>query len=283
VANPLPPLLFDWWPQACIGAALVLAAGVLLIRYRKGGLPWALAAALLEVGLLIGLRGLLKPITLPVPFVKSYTMVIVLVLAAGIVLSRQGWWQSAGFTGPSHWRRFRLLWFVALFLSLPALALIHGTRMPAIYGVLFAGYVLISTGAEEMFYRGIVLRATLRYGVLPAVLLSSLLFGLSHLNNLFAWSAIDLSYVLLEIWSAFLLGIFFAALRLRMNAIWAPMLAHAGYDLPGFLLFGVYAFAAHPTLRSFALTTGFGLFFAGIGWFLLRKATPSIIPTELKT
>ena len=127
------------------------------------------------------------------------------------------------------------------------------------------------------------MRSTIRSGVIPAVIVSSALFGASHVNNLFASSSIAPLYVLDQVWLAALMGIFLAAIRLRMNTIWPTIAAHAAYDLFSLLVFWVYAFAYRPTVSSLGWATVFGAVFAAIGLFLLRGAKPSIIPTELKT
>jgi membrane protease YdiL (CAAX protease family) len=129
---------------------------------------------------------------------------------------------------------------------------------------------------EELYYRGIILRATIGYGVVPAVIVSSALFGASHVNNLFASSSIAPVYVLEEAWVGALIGIFLAAIRLRVNAIWPTIAAHAAYDLFSLLVYWVYAFAYRPTGPSFWWATLFGTFFAAIGLFLLRPARPEL-------
>lgn len=67
-----------------------------------------------------------------------------------------------------------------------------------------------------------------------------------------------------------------------MNAIWPTMAAHALYDLPGVLVYGIYAFTYRPAARGLLISSIIGFFCTAIGLFALRKATPSIIPTQLK-
>jgi len=130
--------------------------------------------------------------------------------------------------------------------------------------------ISLATGLEELFYRGIVLRAAIGKGLLPAVLISSILFGASHVNNLFTSVSIPPAYVLDQAWQAALVGIFLAAVRLRMNAIWPTMAAHAAYDLFPLIVYWAYASRYQPTVAGFWLSTGFGAVFAAIGLFLLR-------------
>jgi len=281
----LAPSSLDWRLQAAVGVLAVSAAMVLLLLHRDRPLVFAIGVTLLEVGLLIAGRGFVRPFVTPgsVTWLQSF-VVILLPAAAGIaILSRRGWWMSAGFTPPSQWRRLRLLWLLGLFLVLPALDLTRGIHVPGRELIPAVLYVILATSMEELFYRGIILRSIIRYGVVPAVIVSSALFGASHVNNLFASSSIAPVYVLDQAWVAALIGIFLAAIRLRMNTIWPTIAAHAAYDLFSLVVYWIYAFSYRPTGASFWLATAFGGFFAAIGVFLLRKARPSIIPTELET
>jgi membrane protease YdiL (CAAX protease family) len=274
----LAPSSLDWRLQAAVGVLVVGAATVLLLIHRDRPLVFAIGVSLLEVGLLIAGRGFVRPLVTAgtVTWVPTF-VVILLPTAAGIaILSRRGWWRSAGFTPPSQWRRLRLLWLLGLFLVLPALSLTRGVHVSGQELVPAALYVILATGMEELYYRGIILRATIGYGVVPAVIVSSALFGASHVNNLFASSSIAPVYVLEEVWVGALIGIFLAAIRLRVNAIWPTIAAHAAYDLFSLLVYWVYAFAYLPTGASFFWATLFGTFFAAIGLFLLRAARPEL-------
>ena len=285
----LAPSSIDWRIQAAIGIVATGVAVVLLVRLRDRPVVFAVAAALLEVGLLIAGRGLVRPLvpgglltTGGIDWLRSF-LVILLPGGAGIaILSWQGWWASSGFTPPSQWRRLRLLWLLGILLILPALSLTQGIHVRGGTLILATAYLILATGLEEMFYRGIALRASISIGVLPSVLISSLLFGASHVNNLFTSASIAPTYVLLQAWQAALVGIFLAGVRLRMNAIWPTIAAHAAYDLFPLVVYWVYAFRYQVTVAEFWWSTAFGAAFAAIGLFLLRGAKPSIIPMELK-
>jgi len=273
----LAPSSIDWRIDAALGILATGAAIALLLRFRERPLVFAIAAALLEIGLLIAARGLVRPLVPAgllmiggVAWLRSF-LVILLPLGAGIaLLSWRGWWTSSGFTPPSQWRRWRLLWLVGLWLLVPALSLTRGIHVHGGTLILAAVYLILATGLEELFYRGIVLRAAIGKGLLPAVLISSILFGASHVNNLFTSVSIPPAYVLDQAWQAALVGIFLAAVRLRMNAIWPTMAAHAAYDLFPLIVYWAYASRYQPTVAGFWLSTGFGAVFAAIGLFLLR-------------
>lgn len=128
-------------------------------------------------------------------------------LVAGVILhSWRGWCCTAGFTPPSQWRRLRLLWLLALILLVPYLGLTRGINVSAQTALLFTAYTILATGTKEFFYRGIVLRATIGYGIIPAALISLVLFGASHVNGFFASYAIDPLYIFGQAWLGFLLG-----------------------------------------------------------------------------
>lgn len=94
--------------------------------------------------------------------------------------------------------------------------------------VLVIGYVATAV-FEETLWRGLVLEILRPLGVWPAVLGSSLLFGLGHLSNaaLRGFSVL----ILLQAFGAAVQGIGLAALRVRTNTIWPLIAVHALHDL----------------------------------------------------
>lgn len=70
--------------------------------------------------------------------------------------------------------------------------------------------------SEELFFRGLLYRwFQLRFRLWPAVLLSSLIFGLAHFDSL----AVMIS--------SFVLGVFNAIAMERTKSIWVPIMMHA--------------------------------------------------------
>ena len=107
---------------------------------------------------------------------------------------------------------------------------VGGVRMPPLsaIGVLIIAYV--ATGVfEEGLWRGVMLGLLRPVGVWPAVLLSSLLFGLAHLGNTALRGVSFL--IVLQAFGAAIQGIGPAALRLRTNTIWPLIAIHAFHDL----------------------------------------------------
>ena len=94
-------------------------------------------------------------------------------------------------------------------------------------------FALLSVGlagmTEELAFRGILLDRLLARGIWPAVTISSILFGLMHLANLFVGS--PWYTVLLQVVFAAMAGTGYAAMRLRTSSLWPPIVLNALFDL----------------------------------------------------
>jgi uncharacterized protein len=99
---------------------------------------------------------------------------------------------------------------------------------PAATAVIVAGY--LATGIyEELWFRGMVLKALSSWTPLRAALLSSALFGLMHLCNI-AFGA-DPATTAAQVIGAACFGVGLAALRLRGMTMWPLVLLHALGDI----------------------------------------------------
>lgn len=91
---------------------------------------------------------------------------------------------------------------------------------------------------EELFFRGILLPVLLeklkRWRLVLAVLLSSALFALLHLVNLFFGA--DVGATMLQVGYTFLIGCMLAVTMLRTNNLWLCVLIHAIFDFGGLLI-----------------------------------------------
>jgi membrane protease YdiL (CAAX protease family) len=268
-AHLLPGL--DWLVKFGIGL-IVAAAGVLLIRPPgRGSLRFAFGIFTIEAGTLVAIRGI---VAAGGSTWWQYLMPFALVLVPGIfialVLTRLHWWRRVGFTPIREWRAPHLLVPLLLILALPIVGL-SARGVMATTGLVLSlqvGFLLIDIFMEEVTYRGVILEALAGFSSSSRVTLAAVLFGLSHLDNLFLPGADELG-VAYQIFEAALVGILFGAVRLRMNAIWPVMIVHATYDLMLVLAFG-HAFPVAPTAPGFLVATIVNLGLAGIGIFLLR-------------
>jgi len=273
-AHLLPGL--DWLIKLGIGL-IVAAAGVLLIRPPRRGAPrFALGIFTIEAGTLIAIRGIVAS---GGSNWWQYLMPFALVLVPGIfiavVLTRLQWWRRVGFMPASEWRAPHLVIPLLLILVLPVVGLSARGLMAttALVLTLQVGFLLIDIFMEEVTYRGVILEALAGLGSCSRVTFAAILFGLSHLDNLFLPGADELG-VAYQIFEAALVGILLGAVRLRMNTIWPVMLVHATYDLMLVLAFG-HAFPVAPTLPGFLVATIVNLGLAGIGIILVR-ARPNV-------
>jgi membrane protease YdiL (CAAX protease family) len=134
---------------------------------------------------------------------------------------------------------------------------------------------------EETLFRGFLLYALVRVwgktrrGLLAAVAVPALIFGLAHIMQLLVGNPLEDS--LMTMLNAFVGGLWYGALVLLGGSLWPAVLIHAATNasvqivaasLPGF----------DPSVRGYALATAaeLPLVVAGL-WLLLRK-TPGSIP-----
>jgi len=161
---------------------------------------------------------------LGLPLDALYWIGFVILTVIGLVLlTRMRWWKEVGFR---PLRECHLLW-------LPALPLI-GTLYQFFSGggelargtvVLFMLVLTALNGfAEEVFYRGLMLRALVEKGVWRALLITSLIFAFTHsMNVLTGWSP---ERVLWQLCYSFAIGFGWAAFALRTGTIWPLILIH---------------------------------------------------------
>lgn len=210
------------------------------------------------------------------------TLVLSLLVALAL-LAWLGWLQDAGFNGPERWRDLRVLWLpalVALFTLAPVAFTLRfvSTGGAVVFAVMYA---LLTAASEEAMNRGLILQTLRPNGPVAAVLLSALFFGLAHLNNVFTFG-LSL-FVLAQVFWSFLMGVAYAAFRLRTNTIWLLVALHACNDIAiDISLFATARGASRATnlssggvLISALVLIGLNLVLAGYGLFLLRPRSRS--------
>ncbi len=224
------------------------------------GRPGALAAA---VGLHLLLFAVLVLTAFAMPTVKppwlptlgaSLVNAVVLVAALAVV-ALAGWGRETGVTVG----RVNEPW-----LLLPPLVIsaawvgFEGVDTAAVLPV--AVRMLFVGAAEEIIYRGLVLRLLRPWGVVGACVLSAVIFGVGHIGNtLFfgqPWpSTVEMMVV------ATLFGLVYAPLRLRVGAVWPLALLHAFTNTTETVA------VARPPLWFTAIV---GVAALGYAWLLLR-------------
>jgi membrane protease YdiL (CAAX protease family) len=278
-AHLLPTV--DWLVTLGIGI-VVTAAGVLLFRQAsKGGVLFALALFTAETGMLVSIRALIAAgSSSRWQYIMPFALVLVPALYVAFILTRLRRWRRAGFTHPRDWRAPQAAVPLLATLALPAVGLWGRGAIPmvALILALQVVFMLIDVFMEEATYRGLVFDAIDHLPVNQRVLMASLLFGLSHIDNLFL-PAVDEIGVLYQVFEATLIGILFTAVRLRMNAIWPVMLIHAAYNLMLILAFG-HASPVTPTVPGFIAVTAVNLSLAFVGLRLVQGRSAEVRPLE---
>lgn len=161
---------------------------------------------------------------------------VLLALALGL-LAWTGWWREAGFTPRREWRQ---PWLALPFVAVALVQLVGGVIVEPISlatNVVLSGATavaflivaqLVVGVSEEAFARGFALRALMPRGIVFAVVLSAVLFGLLHSTRVFTGEPAVL--VAFQVAFAAVDGFALAALRLRTNTIWLGIAIHALFN-----------------------------------------------------
>ena len=128
---------------------------------------------------------------------------------------------------------------------------------------------------EEILFRGILLILLLKkfkdhqHGVLLAIVISSIVFGFSHIINMFyGLSVFD---TMLQVMYSFLVGMLWAIMFLKTGNLWLTMLLHATFNFFGQVMFYLGNVNQRYDIYTIILTIFFGLIAALYSIILLKK------------
>ena len=175
----------------------------------------------------------------------------VLAIVAVVIVTRTHAWRHIGFHRLRTMRDLRFFWIplFPVFMALPATVTWAAGLDPSRMLEHLVFWLVLATlvgFVEEVFFRGLILRALAPRGIWLAAVASSFLFGLMHLVNLLFGA--DLDATLLKVGYATAMGFAFAAVALRTGVIWPLVLIHALVD--------VFAFAAADATTATDVTEG---------------------------
>lgn len=201
-----------------------------------------------------------------------------------VVLSLNfGFARICGLTGIKSWKQCWLYWPLVLFILLQGSNLfdpkMNFDKSNPIKIVFFVIVYLSSGLFEEALIRGTVLGVLLKKwvsrkkGIYLAVIISSLIFGLGHIENYFMQRE-TLGVCLDQIMYAVFIGVFMAACTLRTKSLWLAMLFHGLFDVVFSLeeiTVGWKPTLNYISLPSVLLSIVFFLPFLIYGLFILRK------------
>lgn len=143
-------------------------------------------------------------------------------------------WRDVGLNRPAAWRSLRLLWLPALYpLFFAAAAVAVG--LPPAYKV---GLIVVNTAfvalSEELMFRGVLFSGLrTRMALVPAVVLTTLVFGAAHLLNLPVMGAFWPT--LAQAVAAAMTGLLFLALRIRTRSLYPVIGLHAIWNAAALL------------------------------------------------
>jgi membrane protease YdiL (CAAX protease family) len=152
--------------------------------------------------------------------------VVLVLLALSLVVARRVGWRAVAAGGPSTWRSTGWLVAPAVVALVP---LAWGwSPDPSTLLALVVGYA--ATGVyEELWFRGLALRAALPLGPGRAATLTAVVFGVVHLGNVMFGQNVAVTAA--QAVGATCFGFGYAVLRLRTSALWVLAGTHAVFDL----------------------------------------------------
>jgi len=160
-----------------------------------------------------------------------------------LIFSALGWWKKVGFVAPNP-GGLKFLILPLLYVGLLFAINWSEAANPAAYfqqpgvmtKVLSLFVMILMVGfTEESMYRGILFYGLeSKYSPLIAIIGTGIVFGLFHYVNLFIGASLyETDYQVLHAIAA---GFMYAALRLRIGAIWVVMFFHGIWDFTVFLM-----------------------------------------------
>lgn len=159
----------------------------------------------------------------------------------------------------------------------------YPVAMPSLYLIFIIIIEQVFVGVfEEFLFRGLILNTLLvkmkdnqRKGKISAIFVSSVLFGLVHLLNLFD-NPNMVNAVIAQVFYATFIGVFLGALYVRTHNIWVVVFYHAITNLAGELPSIFYQIPAVGTMTDEPFADAMAsilmnLIFLFVGLFLVRK------------
>lgn len=189
--------------------------------------PYVFAVILLGIMLVVGIIAAVVVRVMELNmFVYWGATSVVQALIGALLLARLGWWRRVGFRRSERPGLHLLLWIPLCPILVWNLSQIEVTELVSIGNML--GLIVLTALAafvEEVFFRGLMLRALEPRGLWKAAALTYLLFGAMHGFGGLAGS--DFGMVAGRMVYATAIGFAYAAYALHTGLIWPLILVHA--------------------------------------------------------
>lgn len=190
-----------------------------------------------------------------------------LTVIVAALLTWLGWWRRIGFRPAGS--NADLLWFVVPFLPM-LINFIPGLELTSLRHVLVVLAITLMVGfVEEAVFRGLMFKMLESRGVWRAVIVTSLLFGLTHALNVLTGKS--LAEDAAQIFYAVAIGFAYAALVWRRGIIWPLVIAHFAIDFVNMLQKPGFTYSPFWTL---AITVGIAVVFTAYGIVVMASGHP---------
>ena len=182
-------------------------------------------------------------------------------------------WDKLGFNAPRPPRSLLLTWLPMLYIVfLLGGAIVAGLPPVTTIAIVLVNCILVGF-SEEVMFRSILFRGALGCMRLwPALLFTSVLFGLIHTLNVFSTG--NLAVAMLQACAAFLSGLLYIAIRIRTQSIYPMMVIHTLWDFSLFMVVHASGEIDQKVEVSFGVLVVPLLFIIPLfayGFYLLRK------------
>jgi len=194
-----------------------------------------LAVVIIELLLLLavlagGTIATIKQLDYTSPVLISF-IPIALVLIIYLTIRRR--WQMIGFRSLRNIPAVHAKYYIPLLLVLGTLSLKGFGEINLSKAVFFIFFTLLVAFVEETIYRGLIFKTLLQKSAVTAVVISSILFSITHLLN--ALSGQNVTDTIVQLVYALLLGALLALLMLKNGNIIPLVLFHFIHNLIQFL------------------------------------------------
>lgn len=191
-----------------------------------GAISLAVAFAIISAGGVILLGALV-----PTLEGKNRDLIVEILLAVFVVsvIAALRWWRDVGFTSPSAWRHLSILVVPALVVLIPFAGGFKGADTGTL-GLLLVGYAFNSL-AEDGMFSGLLPRILRSRGLVTAVTVSALLFGLVHFGNILSRPDQSVAITAAQAVGVFTSGIGYIAIRLVTRSLIPVLVVHFVLDL----------------------------------------------------
>ncbi|MEE9594423.1 MAG: CPBP family intramembrane glutamic endopeptidase [Candidatus Hydrothermarchaeales archaeon] len=236
--------------------------------------PLTFAIGLVVISQLLEILVFITGSSIGIPEIALVITVLLISTAIPIgFIWRLGWWKDAGFVTTTYNVPALLVPFLLILIPL----LFFGTVEiePGIAGVIIVFFFLTAL-SEEAMSRGLLVRVFLPQGKLRAVLIPSVLFALLHLTQLLHGMALESN--LFQIFNAFVSGLLYGSVRLRINNIWPLIAIHMLFDISAGIS-GVFGPAAVYELSDIPITIWLLMWIPSLlaSIYLIRKPSTATI------